>query len=92
MTPLTSWAIIVTALALCIGGPALMARTAHATLISTRDAADSLGVTPATINRWVARGTMTPTHKGLGPRGAHLFTRAEIARIAQLRDQQGFDR
>jgi predicted site-specific integrase-resolvase len=54
-------------------------------LIGAKDAADLLGVDPATVVRWVHAGRVTPITKAPGKTGAWLFSRAEIARLARDR-------
>jgi DNA-binding transcriptional MerR regulator len=54
-------------------------------LIGSVEAADILGVAPATITRWVAKGTITPAAKGPGQTGPFLFSLTEIVRLAQDR-------
>jgi len=54
-------------------------------LISTAEAARMLGVTGVTITRWAATGRLTPALKLAGPRGAFLFHRAEVERLARER-------
>jgi transposase len=54
-------------------------------LISTAEAASILGVEPATVNRWVARGDLAVAAKLTGLRGANVFHRREIEQVAAER-------
>jgi excisionase family DNA binding protein len=56
-------------------------------LLTTRDVADRLGVTPSTVSRLVARGDLTPVFKLAGPRGAFLFRPADIDQLEQAAKQ-----
>ena len=56
-------------------------------LLTTRDVADRLGVSPATVTRMVARGDLTPVFKLAGPRGAFLFRPADIDQLEQAAKQ-----
>lgn len=47
-------------------------------IIGTAEAARLLGVSPVTITRWAADGTLPPAGKLAGKNGAFLFTRATI--------------
>jgi excisionase family DNA binding protein len=47
-------------------------------LITTLQAAELIGVHPATITRWVDSGKLRPVHKGTGLRGAFLFDKAAV--------------
>ena len=48
------------------------------TLITTAEVADILGVSVATVNRWVRNGTLKPAVRGPGDKGANMFARADI--------------
>jgi excisionase family DNA binding protein len=48
----------------------------------TAEAAQLLGVSQSTVLRMVARGTLTPSHKAPGKRGAFAFNRTEVERAA----------
>lgn len=52
------------------------------TLISSAEAADLLGISRSTLTRRVKRGTIRPAMKVGGERGAFVFKRSVIERIA----------
>lgn len=52
------------------------------TLIATREVANRLGVTVATVSRMVKRGDLPAVQKLPGRTGAYLFDRAEIEKLA----------
>lgn len=58
-------------------------------LLTTREVADLLGVTPAGVSRMVTRGAL-PVHArvGGGRGGAMLFRRRDVAKLARLRESQ----
>lgn len=52
-------------------------------LITTAQACEVLGgMHPSTINRWVQMGKLAPAHKLPGARGANLFRRRDIEKLA----------
>ena len=51
-------------------------------LIGSAEAAELLGIDRATFNRWVLAGRITPAVEFPGKRGARLFERADVERIA----------
>lgn len=54
--------------------------------IPSREALDILGFTNhSTITRYVAEGKLTPTRRLPGKRGAYLFDRAEVVKLARKR-------
>jgi predicted site-specific integrase-resolvase len=62
-----------------------VSKTSDEPLIGSAEAADLLGVDPATVVRWVHMGRVTPITKAPGQTGAWLFSRAEITRLARDR-------
>lgn len=59
----------------------------NATLLTTAQAAERLGVDVRTIHRWVKRGSVAPALKATGLRGPLFFTHDDIERLAQERTQ-----
>ena len=51
-------------------------------IVVTADAAKRLGVSTRQVARMVADGKLTPSFKAPGIRGAYLFDREQIERIA----------
>jgi len=54
-------------------------------LVSTLEAADILQRPVATINRWANRGTLPIAVRGNGIRGARMFRREDVERVARER-------
>ena len=54
-------------------------------LIGTDEAAHILGITKATLTRWVQADHVTAAHKLPGKNGASLFHRADIETLAKER-------
>lgn len=52
-------------------------------LVTTAEAARIVGRSVATVNRWAAAGTLTPIVRGPGLRGANLYARADVERLAE---------
>lgn len=50
--------------------------------VTTAEAATILGVHLRTIHRWVDTGRLTPLVKAPGLRGAFIFDRASVERLA----------
>ena len=48
------------------------------TLLTTREVADELGVTPQTVAKWVFAGRLTPALRGPGLRGSMFFDPSDI--------------
>lgn len=57
-------------------------------LVSTREASQKLGVTPAHVTRLVASGHITPAIKAPGKRGAFMFTTEEVEQVRVMRELQ----
>ena len=54
--------------------------------MTTREAADRLGLHPRSISRLVESGAIVPAARlDLGPRGSFVFDPAEVERVAGLR-------
>ena len=53
--------------------------------ITTREAAEILGVKPQAIAKMVRRKTLTPSRQAPGPRGAFWFHRTDIETVAATR-------
>lgn len=53
-------------------------------LLRSLEAAERLGIDRATFNRWVAAGRITPAVEFPGKRGARLFRRADVERLAEV--------
>lgn len=56
-------------------------------LMTAAQAADRLGVTPATIARWVNTGTLHAAVKAPGLRGARLFHAEDIEALATTKEK-----
>jgi predicted site-specific integrase-resolvase len=54
-------------------------------LIGTAEAITILGTSRSTLTRWVAAGRITPAVRLPGIRGAILYSRTEIQRLADQR-------
>lgn len=52
-------------------------------LLTTAEAAERLGVSVPTVNRWAADGTLPVAHQLPGKTGARLFTRSAVSRLAR---------
>lgn len=50
-------------------------------LLTTREAAELLGVGRQTVVRWVDEGHAQPTKRMAGPNGSYVFTADEIERL-----------
>lgn len=50
-------------------------------LLTTAEAAEVLGVTVATINRWAVSGRLPVAHKLPGRTGANLYRREDVERV-----------
>lgn len=58
----------------------------HTEQITTRDAADVLGIHPRTVARLVERNELTPAARlDIGRAGTFLFDPAEVERVRDLR-------
>ena len=53
--------------------------------ITASDAADDLGIERSTLALWAREGKITPLMKLPGIRGAYVFARADVERLAQER-------
>lgn len=54
--------------------------------MSTTVAADSIGMSVATLNRWAAKGKAVPARQ-FGDGGARLYTVEEVVRLMRLWDE-----
>lgn len=54
-------------------------------LIPTSEVAEIVGVSVATVNRWADSGRLRTAARAPGPRGARLFTRPDVTRLAKER-------
>lgn len=57
----------------------------NAELLPSKEAAEELGISRSTLNRWVEQHVITPSAKAPGLRGAFLFAPAEVKRVKALR-------
>ncbi len=57
-------------------------------LVTTREAAERLGVTTRQVARLVQLDRLTPTYSLPGIRGAHMFERDEIERYREQRSRR----
>lgn len=53
--------------------------------MTASDAADDLGIERSTLALWAREGKITPLMKLPGIRGAYVFARADVERLAQER-------
>ena len=51
-------------------------------LLTSAEVCERLGIDRSTLSRWVAAGRIRPATKLPGIRGAFLFARADVERIA----------
>lgn len=51
-------------------------------LLNTREAAERLGVSVDTVNRWARIGKLTPEVQLAGPRGARLYDANAVEALA----------
>lgn len=56
-------------------------------VILTTEAAQVLGVSKATIQRWAKSGRLEPVGKGEGLRGALIFRRSDVEALAAELDE-----
>ena len=54
-------------------------------LMSTAEAADRLGISIATLNRWAKNGAVAPIVQAPGRTGARMFRREDIEALAEKR-------
>ena len=52
-------------------------------LLTTAQAAEIVGRSVPTVNRWAAEGILTPAQKLPGLRGAYLFRRSDVEALSQ---------
>ena len=57
--------------------------------MSTREAAERLGVARTTIKNMIERGDLTPVLQGPGIRGAQFFDPADVEALAVAREKKG---
>jgi excisionase family DNA binding protein len=50
-------------------------------LMTSTEVCEALGISAATLSRWVAKGHIVPAVKSPGLRGAYHFTAAEVERV-----------
>ena len=55
-------------------------------LLTTKQVADRLGVSVATVNRWAREGALPVSVKAPGERGARLYRADEIERLRRSPD------
>lgn len=53
--------------------------------LTTSEVAERLGVSVSSVHRLIARGVLTPRLKLPGVRGAYLFRRRDVTRLARQR-------
>jgi DNA-binding transcriptional MerR regulator len=51
-------------------------------LLFTADVATRCGVTARTVNRWVREGKLTPVAQAPGPKGARMFSAADLEAVS----------
>ena len=51
-------------------------------LVGSDEASRILGVHRATFLRWVEQGLIGPVHENPGPKGAKVFRRADVEKLA----------
>lgn len=56
--------------------------------MSTREAAELLGVSRTTIRHMIERGDLAPVLQGPGIRGAQFFDRADVEALAAAREKK----
>ncbi|WP_255356077.1 helix-turn-helix domain-containing protein [Agromyces sp. Root81] len=61
------------------------------TLLSTRDVADRLRITPRKVSRLVEADRLRAAAKAPGPRGAFMFTADELDRYMRDREHEHVD-
>ena len=54
-------------------------------LITTREAAEILGTTVSTVNRWAQARDLTPAHEIEGRGGIRLYRRSDVEALAASR-------
>ena len=59
-----------------------------ADLIPTAEAAEIVGVSVATINRWADKGRLRTAAQAPGHTGARLFAHSDVMRLAKERRQK----
>ncbi len=59
-----------------------MLRMSNDELLFTAEAAQRLGVTPRTVNRWVREGKLTPVAQAPGPKGARMFRADDLEAVS----------
>ena len=55
--------------------------TSPATLLTSAEVCERLGIDRSTLSRWVQTGRIAPAMKAPGLRGAYFFTDAEVERV-----------
>lgn len=60
----------------------------HTDLIPTAEAAEIVGVSVTTVNRWADSGRLRTAAQAPGPRGARLFARPDVLAMAEERRRQ----
>lgn len=57
------------------------------TLVGSEEASRILGIHRATFLRWVADGVIAPVHETPGIRGAKVFRRGDVEKLAKEKAQ-----